>query len=133
MVAGCPEDKRKWVDVSKELLLKTGRSRTGKQCRERWQHQIDPSISREEWSEFEIQTLFQMQAKLGNKWAKIAAFIPGRSDNAVKNFFYSSVRRVFAKINLYMAKQRVRKTFKTIKYFESDYMSKLMAVVDGKY
>jgi hypothetical protein len=77
-----------WMFVSKELLLKTDRNITGKQCMEHWQHQIDPSVSREERSEFEIQTLFQTQAKLSNKWAKIAAFLPGRTGHAVKNFFY---------------------------------------------
>lgn len=74
-----------------------------------------------------------MQAKFGNKWSQIAAFLPGRTDNAIKNFFYSSIRRVLTKINLYMAKQKSKKTFKTIRQFESDYMSKLIAVVDGNY
>jgi len=117
MISEWPEDKHRWVDVSKEIYLKTGRDRTGKQCRERWQHQLDPSITRQEWTEAEIHILFEKQAELGNKWAQIAVFLPGRTDNAVKNFFYSSVRRVLAKINLYMAKQRTRKEFKAIRQF----------------
>lgn len=59
--------------------------------------------------------------------------MPGRTDNSVKNFFYSSVRRVLAKISMYLAKQRHRKEFKTVRQFESEYISKLMSVVDGHY
>lgn len=58
-----------------------------------------------------------MHLKFGNKWAKIAANLPGRTDNGVKNFFYSSARRVLTKINVYLAKQRYRKEFKTIRQF----------------
>ena len=74
-----------------------------------------------------------MQSKVGNKWAQISAFLPGRTDNAVKNFFYSSVRRVLTKLNTYLTKQKSRKEFKIIRIFEADYLSKLMAVVDGHY
>ena len=74
-----------------------------------------------------------MQCKIGNKWAQISAFLPGRTDNAVKNFFYSSVRRVLTKLNSYLSKQKARKEFKIIRIFEADYLSKLMAVVDGHY
>ena len=74
-----------------------------------------------------------MQTKFGNKWAQISAFLPGRTDNAVKNFFYSSVRRVLTKINLYLAHNKHKQSFKIIRLFEADYLSKLMVVVDGNY
>ena len=38
--------------------LKTGKDKTGKQCRERWQHQLNPSIVREDWTDSEVRTLF---------------------------------------------------------------------------
>ena len=67
--------------------------RTTKQCRERWMNVLDPSISRAEWSAEEIHTLFNTHAQLGNKWAAIAARLPGRPETAVKNTFYGAIRR----------------------------------------
>jgi hypothetical protein len=43
--------------------------------------------------------------------------LPGRTDNAVKNFFYSAVRRVFTKVNMYLGRQRNQKEFKSIREF----------------
>ena len=87
----------------------TGRFRTGKQCRERWQHQLNPDIVKDEWSQAEQLALFEVQTRVGNKWSQIAVFLPGRTDNGVKNFFYSSVRRVLTKLNVYLGRQKDRK------------------------
>ncbi len=67
--------------------------RTTKQCRERWVNVLDPSIARDEWSTEEVHALFAAQAEVGNKWAAIAARLPGRPETAVKNTFYAAVRR----------------------------------------
>ena len=51
--------------------------RNGKQCRERWHNQLDPSINKAAWSVEEERILRDQHAILGNKWAKISKFLPG--------------------------------------------------------
>ena len=58
--------------------------RTGKQCRERWCNNLDPSLKKGSWSAAEDETILAMHAKLGTRWAEIAKSLPGRSDNSVR-------------------------------------------------
>ena len=57
----------KWERVAKSLP-----TRTGKQCRERWHNQLDPSINKGEWSQLEDELLMSAHRIHGNKWAEIA-------------------------------------------------------------
>lgn len=67
-------------------------ARTPKQCRERWNGHLNPSINKGPWTYIEDCILVEKQSLLGNKWAEIAKFLPGRTDTIVKNRWHTSLK-----------------------------------------
>jgi myb proto-oncogene protein len=72
---------------------------TAKQCRERWHNHLNPSINHRPWTADEDRTLAMRHKELGNHWAAIAKFLPGRTDNLVKNRWNTSVKDRLAEID----------------------------------
>lgn len=94
------QGKKKWTKIAKTIKDTLGiDTRTGKQCRERWHNHLNPNITKDNWSPEEEMRIFELQKRFGNKWSEIANHMPGRTDNSIKNCFYSAIRRNLRKYN----------------------------------
>ncbi|PON55475.1 MYB transcription factor [Parasponia andersonii] len=84
------------------LPRQAGLQRCGKSCRLRWTNYLRPDIKRGNFSKEEEETIIKLHQILGNRWSSIAAKLPGRTDNEVKNFWHTHLKKKLQRSNTSM-------------------------------
>ncbi|KAF6163485.1 hypothetical protein GIB67_029334 [Kingdonia uniflora] len=78
-----------WSSVPKQA----GLQRCGKSCRLRWINYLRPDLKRGTFSQQEENLIIELHSVLGNRWSQIAAQLPGRTDNEIKNLWNSCIKK----------------------------------------
>ncbi|XP_010546059.1 PREDICTED: myb-related protein 306-like [Tarenaya hassleriana] len=77
----------------------TGLRRCSKSCRLRWTNYLRPGIKRGNFTEHEEKMIIHLQALLGNRWAAIASYLPQRTDNDIKNYWNTHLKKKLKKMS----------------------------------
>ncbi|GMG98230.1 hypothetical protein Nepgr_000070 [Nepenthes gracilis] len=70
-----------------------GLKRTGKSCRLRWVNYLHPGLKRGKMTPNEEKLVLELQSQWGNRWSRIARRLPGRTDNEIKNYWRTHMRK----------------------------------------
>ncbi|KAL5542264.1 hypothetical protein UlMin_009974 [Ulmus minor] len=79
------------------LPKQAGLLRCGKSCRLRWINYLRPDIKRGNFTREEEETIIKLHETLGNRWSAIAATLPGRTDNEIKNVWHTHIKKKLPK------------------------------------
>ncbi|XP_029128765.1 transcription factor MYB48 [Cajanus cajan] len=87
---------RRWDFIAKVSGLKVAGdslNRTGKSCRLRWVNYLHPGLKRGKMTPQEERLVLDLHSKWGNRWSRIARKLPGRTDNEIKNYWRTLMRK----------------------------------------
>ncbi|XVE68037.1 hypothetical protein DITRI_Ditri09bG0036100 [Diplodiscus trichospermus] len=85
-----------WTSVPK----KAGLNRCGKSCRLRWTNYLRPDLKHEGFTPQEEDVIINLHQLIGPRWSLIARHLPGRTDNDVKNYWNTKLRKKLSKMGI---------------------------------
>ncbi|KAF4352536.1 hypothetical protein F8388_012232 [Cannabis sativa] len=88
--------KAKWTSVPKGAGLR----RCGKSCRLRWNNHLRPDLNHESFTPKEEELIVKLHAAIGSRWSMIAQQLPGRTDNDVKNYWNTKLRKKLSEMGI---------------------------------
>lgn len=100
----------------RSLPKKAGLERSGKSCRFRWKNYLHPNVKLGNITEDEEELIIKMHKLIGNRWALIAGRIPGRTDNEIKNYWNTYLRK-----KLEMSKKESKRKAEDLRYSQSEH------------
>jgi myb proto-oncogene protein len=81
----------------RSVPINTGLMRCSKSCRLRWTNYLRPGIRRGNFTPHEEGIIVHLQSLLGNRWAAIASYLPQRTDNDIKNYWNTHLKKKLKK------------------------------------
>lgn len=84
--------KTNWLEISCKMK-KRGFLKTSSQCQKRHKTYIAPELKKQEWNKAQNKKLFELHSKFGNAWKDIASYFYKKTDNSIKNQFFSLIRK----------------------------------------
>lgn len=87
---------RSWTNAAKHInyyFHNNQAVRIGRHCREKWHNYLNPELKKGEWTAQEDHLLLTLQLAHGKRWSKIAKHVSGRTENSVKNRWYSIMKK----------------------------------------
>ena len=109
----------KWSSIASYLP-----GRIGKQCRERWFNHLNPNVKKAHWLKEEEWILFLKHKQYGNHWSKLTHYLPGRTDNTIKNHWNSTMKKKISEFEIEYSQMIRDKTSDEIDFITNNFIDK---------